>query len=79
MDYGFTSSTSTGDPLERRRWLPAYSLVFQVVSTSFLTLRLASRFQKRGGGLGLDDLFVVLGWVSIIPTAFLQDLGRRLT
>ena len=77
MDYGFTSSTSTGDPHERRGWLPAYSLVFQVISTSFLALRLASRFQKRGGRLGLDDLFVVLGWVSTVPAAFPERFGQE--
>jgi hypothetical protein len=47
---------------ERREWLPAYMVGLQVVTTLLLGVRLLSRITWRGGGLGLDDFFITLGW-----------------
>ncbi|KIW06061.1 uncharacterized protein PV09_03234 [Verruconis gallopava] len=49
-------------PHERREWLPAYSLVLGSITTILLVIRLLSRALWRGGGLGLDDFFITLGW-----------------
>lgn len=46
----------------RREWLPTYLIAITVTTTVLLCLRIISRFQWRGGRLGLDDLFIVIGW-----------------
>jgi hypothetical protein len=48
---------------KKREWLPAYLISTQVIATVLLGIRLLSRIQWKGGGLGLDDLFITLGWV----------------
>jgi hypothetical protein len=60
---------STTGPIERRTWMPAYACTIIVVTTVLLGIRLVSRLHKFGGGLGLDDIFIVLGYVVAVAHA----------
>ena len=53
------------DP-ERRTWLPAYTITFLAVSTLLLAGRLWLRARGQAGPLGLDDLFIFLGWAGSV-------------
>jgi hypothetical protein len=53
-----------GDPREKRPWIPAYCIAFQTTATILVGLRLITRFRRTGGDFGLDDAFIVAGWVS---------------
>jgi hypothetical protein len=44
-------------------YLSAIAIVLQALSTIFLSLRLYSRFSRRSGKAGADDVFLVVGWV----------------
>jgi hypothetical protein len=43
--------------------MPAYALTIQVIMTVLLGIRLVSRFQRMGGRLGLDDVFISIAWI----------------
>ena len=59
---------SSGSGSEKREWMPAYVITFQVVTTLLLGVRLISRFKKLGGGLGLDDLFIGIAWTISVAS-----------
>ena len=61
-------SPNTVDP-ERRHWFIPYASVLEVVSTLVLAVRLWTRGGKRGGGLGPDDLLIILAWVRMLIPA----------
>ncbi|KAE9961936.1 hypothetical protein BLS_001109 [Venturia inaequalis] len=44
-------------------YLTIIAIVLQITSTSFLALRLYSRFSRKSGKAGIDDAFLVLGWL----------------
>jgi len=67
MSSTLSAASPYGDPLEKREWITPYCIVFQIVSTIFVGLRLTTRFKKGGGVFGLDDIFVLVGWVSRLP------------
>jgi hypothetical protein len=44
--------------------MPAYAIPLEVVTTMLITIRILSRFNRNGGRLGVDDIFVVLAWMT---------------
>jgi hypothetical protein len=46
--------------------MPIYAITIEVITTVLLGVRLISRFNKLGGRLGLDDIFIVLGWIVAV-------------
>lgn len=50
------------DPV-RRPWMPAYAITWQVASTLLVVARYWLRITKRAGPLGLDDAFLLPGFV----------------
>lgn len=62
----------------RREWAPPFFIALSAVTFSLLLVRLASRFQKQGAGIGFDDLFISLAWIfSSAATALLALGGFR--
>ena len=61
---------------ERRTWMPAYALSIQVLMTVLLGIRLVSRFQRMGGRLGLDDVFISIAWIIATAGIVLTTLGK---
>ena len=64
------------DPI-RRDWLPAFSLVWLIVSTTLVWGRFFLRARKQAGPFGLDDLFIALAWlfsVGLTTCAWLDTL-----
>src|SRR5689334_10333085 len=55
--------TVSSDRNERRGWMPEYSITFTVITTVFLGIRLTSRVRGTGGKAGLDDVFIMIGWI----------------
>ncbi|KAF2403026.1 hypothetical protein EJ06DRAFT_554565 [Trichodelitschia bisporula] len=53
---------NTIDPVNRT-WLTPYAIVFQVISTLVIVLRLWGRLRKQAGTLGLDDALIFVGWL----------------
>jgi hypothetical protein len=67
--------TLSGNPHPvRRRWLPAYAITIEAVTTILLAIRLASRFKKLGGRPGFDDVFVFLGWAAGLAVTILASI-----
>ena len=59
-----SATTLSGNPNPvRRTWMPPYAITIEVITTSLLAIRLASRFKHLGGRPGLDDVFVTTAWV----------------
>ena len=56
------------DP-ERRTWMPAFSLTWQIVSTLLVFGRFYLRLRRLAGPFGYDDAFMLLAWVRSIETA----------
>jgi hypothetical protein len=57
----------------RRPWILAYAIPFQVVTTFLLAVRLISRYYRLGGrlgALGLDDAFIVVGWMISLGVTY---------
>ncbi|KAK6441824.1 hypothetical protein LTR95_001933 [Oleoguttula sp. CCFEE 5521] len=50
----------------RRTWLPAYAITLLVFSSTLVCLRIGLRARKQGGGLGLDDAFLIPGWLILV-------------
>jgi hypothetical protein len=42
--------------------MPPFAITIEVFTTILLAIRLWSRFQRTGGRLGLDDLFISIAW-----------------
>ncbi|GAB7366365.1 hypothetical protein MBLNU230_g8164t1 [Neophaeotheca triangularis] len=64
------------DP-ERRTWMPAFSLVWQIVSTLLVFGRFFLRARKLAGPFGLDDLFIFVAWllsVGLTTTAWVNTI-----
>jgi hypothetical protein len=64
------------DQVQKREWMPAYAISIQVVTSVLLGIRLVSRFNVLGGRLGLDDIFVVFGWVLAVAMTFAVTYSR---
>ncbi|KAI7163172.1 hypothetical protein KC349_g1464 [Hortaea werneckii] len=62
VDFSSWPTPNYVDPVERT-WMPAYSITLTVASSIPILIRLFLRFRNEGGGLGLDDLFLVPGWL----------------
>ncbi|KAF1983648.1 hypothetical protein K402DRAFT_338074, partial [Aulographum hederae CBS 113979] len=45
-----------------RRWMPAYAITVQVITTLLLGVRIISRTLRLKTKTGLDDLFIVIAW-----------------
>jgi hypothetical protein len=82
------ASTVAADGLDHtyRRWLPAYSIVIEAVTTLLLTIRMISRINRIGGRLGMDDALIVGAWLCgfamttlIIYCEFLHNCGVERT
>jgi hypothetical protein len=50
---------------ERHGYIPALAIFLEVISTAFFVLRLLARFTRKGLKPGLDDVFLIAGWVQI--------------
>jgi hypothetical protein len=50
--------------------MPPYAITMLVFTSLLLGIRLVSRFKKYGGGLGLDDAFIVAGYLLAVAHAF---------
>ncbi|KAK6441222.1 hypothetical protein LTR95_002551 [Oleoguttula sp. CCFEE 5521] len=50
----------------RRTWLPAFAITLLVFSSTLIGLRIGLRARKQGGGLGLDDAFLIPGWLILV-------------
>ena len=57
---------NTIDP-ESRHWFIPYASVLEILSTLVLAARLWTRVGRTGGGLGRDDILIVLAWVRALP------------
>ncbi|WPH03160.1 Hypothetical protein R9X50_00603600 [Acrodontium crateriforme] len=69
---------------EHRAWLPAYAGTLFAVGTIFVATRVALRITKKAGSLGIDDIFLGIGWlgglaftISTIMVATKYDIGRH--
>jgi len=49
---------------EVRFWILAYILVFTLVSTLFMVIRVLSRSRRAGDRFGIDDALAIVAWVS---------------
>jgi hypothetical protein len=48
---------------ERHFYIPGIAITLEVLSTIFFAFRLWSRFSQSGGKAGVDDGFLIAGWV----------------
>jgi hypothetical protein len=55
------------DP-ERRTWLPAFAMAWQIASTVLVWGRLYLRSRKLAGPFGLDDAFMLSAWVCLMSS-----------
>jgi hypothetical protein len=62
-------------PHDRRTWMPAYAIPLQVLTTILLGIRMLSRFSRSSGRLGLDDGFLIIGWVLSTAAGSLVIVG----
>ncbi|KAI7281445.1 hypothetical protein KC345_g4153 [Hortaea werneckii] len=62
VDFSSLPTPNYDDP-EESTWLPAYSITLTVASSIPILIRLFLRSRNEGGGFGLDDLFLVPGWL----------------
>jgi hypothetical protein len=53
-------------PGERRDWFITYAIALQVIASVAIASRLYASFAGHIRKPGIDDLFVVLGWVRIV-------------
>jgi hypothetical protein len=65
-------------PHDRRGWMPAYAIPIQVITAMFLAVRVCSRLHRNGGRLGIDDVFVVLGWMTATAASGLVVWGTSI-
>jgi hypothetical protein len=49
---------------ERHTYIPGIAITLEVISTLLFVLRLLARFTQKGLKPGLDDAFLIAGWVS---------------
>jgi hypothetical protein len=56
--------------------MPAFAIPLTVLTTVLLGVRLLSRFSRRGGVLGLDDIFIIIGWVLATAAVSLIVVGE---
>ena len=54
-----------GAPIVERNWMLPYGATFGAITTIIVGLRIYSRLP---GQLGLDDFFIVLGWMFGVAT-----------
>lgn len=82
------ASTVAADGLDHtyRRWLPAYSIVIEAVTTLLLTIRMISRINRIGGLPGMDDVLIFVAWIFgfamttlIVYCEFLHTCGVKQT
>jgi hypothetical protein len=72
---------------ERHTYIPGIAITLEVISTVLFVLRLLVRFTQKGGAKpGLDDVFLIAGWVRKPPSinlsfmlTVLKGLGTALT
>jgi hypothetical protein len=62
---------------DRRRWLSPYVVSLQALATLVVAARVWTRMNKKAGGLGWDDAFIVLSCVcQSLLTEKLNKSGR---
>jgi hypothetical protein len=79
VDNGIITVPAANDPAwlpGRRNWIPPYAIIFQILTTFLLALRLGSRLNKGGGRLGIDDAFISLAWVLGFTITILVIYGK---
>ncbi|KAF2207066.1 hypothetical protein CERZMDRAFT_102763 [Cercospora zeae-maydis SCOH1-5] len=54
------------DDPHRRHWLPPYAVTLCSAATLMVATRLWIRARKHAGGLGLDDILLVCGWLCLL-------------
>jgi hypothetical protein len=54
-------------PSEQRTWLPAFAIVWQVVTTILVWARFYLRMTRKAGAWGYDDGLTMFAWVRVAP------------
>ncbi|EME45621.1 hypothetical protein DOTSEDRAFT_71349 [Dothistroma septosporum NZE10] len=52
------------NPPEQQHWLVPFVIVWQVISTILVAGRIHLRATKRSGPFGIDDILILLAWIS---------------
>jgi hypothetical protein len=65
----FWERSATG---ERHNYIPGIAITLEVISTLLFALRLLARFTQKGLKAGLDDAFLVAGWVNNFHVLYLM-------
>ena len=52
------------DPVDRQ-WMPAFAIVWQVISTVLAAGRFYLRARGMAGAFGVDDLLIAIAWVRV--------------
>jgi hypothetical protein len=64
LDYIFLWPKPNYINPERRTWFVPYAITLEVVTTVIVGARLFARFKRDAGRPGLDDVLMVIAWVS---------------
>jgi hypothetical protein len=61
-------------PVVERTWILPFAAVMETLAFIFIAIRLASRIHPThaGGRLGIDDLFIVIGWIFQMASTVLM-------
>ncbi|QIW95024.1 hypothetical protein AMS68_000542 [Peltaster fructicola] len=58
------------DPPDARTWLPGFAIFWCILASLFVIARIYLRIRNLAGGFGLDDVFLIIGWIfAIVFTA----------
>ncbi|EME45420.1 hypothetical protein DOTSEDRAFT_71214 [Dothistroma septosporum NZE10] len=65
-----------GNP-QTRNWMPVYASVFYAACTAMVATRIWLRVRKYAGGFGIDDIFLILSWLSMTAFTVLAIAGAQ--
>jgi TRAP-type C4-dicarboxylate transport system permease small subunit len=71
------SSPSDGLNHDRKTAMPALAVSIEVVTTVLLFMRISSRFTNGHSTIGVDDVLIVLAWITGLGLTIAVLLGEH--
>jgi hypothetical protein len=65
-------------PVVERTWMLPFAVVMETISFIFIAVRLMSRIHPThaGGRVGIDDLFICIGWLLQLAWTVMMVHGK---